>query len=178
MGKPSQIWCRYARLRRGKPAIQVRFRRSACAVCTARPHCNRSESGPRTQPIFPSCSRRLFQSARQRQARDDFKAQYALSSRIECTIALATDKLRMQHKQIWSLVTLSSPQSDIAHRCQMLRQTAPCGIACRVHRVLWFATNQEKANPMTSFFSAPYATRNSCCYPRYHSQHNSALNTD
>jgi transposase len=40
-----------------------------------------------------------LQSARQRQATDDLKAQYALRSGIENTIALATDKLGMRRSR-------------------------------------------------------------------------------
>jgi transposase len=96
LGKLSRTWRPDPQLRRGKPAIQIRFSKSDCLPCPARALCTKSESGPRSLTILPQLQQEALQSARQRQATDDFKEQYALRSGIEGTIALATDKLRMR----------------------------------------------------------------------------------
>jgi transposase len=99
MGKLSCTWRPDPRLRRGKPAIQIRFRKSDCLPCPARGHCTKSASGPRSLTVLPQLQQESLQSARQRQTTDEFKQQYALRSGIEGTIALATDKLRMRRSR-------------------------------------------------------------------------------
>lgn len=72
----------------GKPAIQIRFSKSDCLLCSTRVHCAIGASWSRSLTLLPNLRQESLQSARQRQATYVFKAQYALRSGIEGAIAL------------------------------------------------------------------------------------------
>lgn len=84
---------------RGKPTIQVQFRKKDCFGCEVRERCTRSKTAARCLTLHPKDQQLAVQAARKRQQTESFKAQYAIRSGIEGTIGQATDKLGMRRSR-------------------------------------------------------------------------------
>jgi transposase len=98
MGKPSRYWGP-ARGPRGKPFIQVQFRKGDCLARSARSRCTRSQSAPRGLRLLPKEQHRALEAARQRRTTEEFQEKYASRAGIEGTIAQAVDKLDMRRSR-------------------------------------------------------------------------------
>jgi transposase len=88
MGQQSQYW-KPAKGPRGKPTIQVLFRKKACAACEVRACCTRSKTGPRELTLHPHAQHLAMQAARERQQTEAFKERYKRRAGIEGTISQA-----------------------------------------------------------------------------------------
>jgi hypothetical protein len=84
---------------RGKPTLQVQFRKKDCLTCEVRPRCTRSKTATRCLTLHHKDQQLAVQAARQRQQTEPFKEQYAIRSSIESTIGQATDKLGMRRSR-------------------------------------------------------------------------------
>ncbi len=73
--------------RHGNSAIQIRFAKAICAKCPVRARCVQSETEPRILQVRDRDHYEALQAARQRQATDLFKAEYARRAGIEGTIS-------------------------------------------------------------------------------------------
>ncbi len=72
---------------RGNPIINIRFDAAACATCSVRQQCTRSEQGPREMTVRPRAQYEALQTARQFQQTPEFKAQYQARAGVEGTLA-------------------------------------------------------------------------------------------
>lgn len=81
---------------RGKPTIQVNFRKADCRICSARARCTRSEISARGLTLQPKELFIALKNARERQKTKEFRKTYAIRSGIEGTIGEAADKLDMR----------------------------------------------------------------------------------
>lgn len=97
-GKVSQHW-HEEKGPRGKPTIQVQFRRSDCRACPVRTHCTRSATGSRTLTLHPQAVHEALQNARQRQETDEFKQQYARRAGIEGTLSQAVNEMGIRRSR-------------------------------------------------------------------------------
>lgn len=79
--------------------IQVHFHEHDCAACTARSLCTRRKTGPRELTLPEQEPYEALQQARQRQEREEFKAQYAARSGIEGTLSQAVFALGMRRSR-------------------------------------------------------------------------------
>ncbi len=99
IGKTSAGWNPDNKGPRGKPTIQINFRRQDCRDCEARAKCTRSRSAPRNLTLHPREQQLALQAARERQKTDAFHEIYPLRSGIEGTIGQAVDKLKMRRSR-------------------------------------------------------------------------------
>jgi len=88
MGQQSQYW-KPAKGPRGKPTIQVLFRKKACAACEVRARCTHSKIGPRELTLHSHAQHLAMQAARERQQTEAFKERYKRRAGIEGTISQA-----------------------------------------------------------------------------------------
>lgn len=98
MGKQSNCWYP-SKSRFNKPVIQVHFRPKDCRVCSAREHCTRSPSAPRSLRIQPKELHLALQAARKRQTNAAFWKRYAIRSGIEGSIGFAVNTLGMRRSR-------------------------------------------------------------------------------
>lgn len=99
MGKTSAHWMPGYGMR-GKPYIQVRFRKQDCQVCTSRAKCTRTKATFRNITLQPTKEQHLaLQTARERQKSKIFWETYSVRSGIEGTIDQAVDKLGMRRSR-------------------------------------------------------------------------------
>ena len=99
MGKTSAHWM-HGHGMRGKPYIQVRFRKQDCQVCTSRAKCTRTKAAFRNITLQPTKEQHLaLQTARERQKSKVFWETYSVRSGIEGTIDQAVDKLGMRRSR-------------------------------------------------------------------------------
>ena len=84
---------------RGKPTIQVQFRRSDCRACPVRSRCTRSSSAARELTLHPQAEQEALQAARQRQHTEQFQAHYAARAGVEGTISQAVQALGMRRSR-------------------------------------------------------------------------------
>ena len=103
MGKTSSHWGP-GKGPRGKPTIQVQFRRKVCFACEVRQQCTRSKTAARCLTLHPKEQQLAVQAARQRQQTEMFGKQYAVRSGIEGTISQAADKLGMRRSRYRGLI--------------------------------------------------------------------------
>jgi len=75
--------------RHGNRLIRVRFSRTACTACALRLQCTRSTTGPRSVTLQLQPQQQALLAARQHQATDAFKADYAARAGIEATLGQA-----------------------------------------------------------------------------------------
>ena len=92
MGKTSSNWGS-GKGPRGKPTLQVQYRKIDYFTCEVRPRCTRSNTAARCLTLHRKDQHLAVQAARQRQQTEPFKDQYAIRYGIEGTIGQATDKL-------------------------------------------------------------------------------------
>ena len=94
-GKQSRSW-KPGPDSRGKPILQVLFRKKDCAACAVRSRCTRSPTGARELTLHPQAQQLALQAARERQQTESFKALYKRRAGIEGTISQATYALGMR----------------------------------------------------------------------------------
>jgi transposase len=84
--------------KRGNPVIQVRFATQDCRRCEQLAHCIRSTKRypRRTLTIRPQSQYQALQAARQREATDAFRAEYARRAGIEGTISRGMRSTRLR----------------------------------------------------------------------------------
>jgi transposase len=86
LGKISRAW--YPRQDQfGNDAIEIRFDRSDCSICPARPQCTRSANRVRSLQIRPRTQYGALQEARAYQQTDEFRERYRKRAGIEGTIS-------------------------------------------------------------------------------------------
>jgi transposase len=85
-GKVSTVW-KTSRDRHGKDVLHVEFDRRECDACPCRSSCTRSRTSGRELTLRLEEQHQAIQSARERQSRPEFKAQYALRAGIEGTLS-------------------------------------------------------------------------------------------
>lgn len=73
----------------GTPIINIRFSPKACAQCTERAKCTRSQSGPRHMTLHPQLEHVALQQRRISQKTAEFKQRYDARAGIEGTISQA-----------------------------------------------------------------------------------------
>ena len=88
-GKSSSIWKERLNLYQ-QPVIYVRFNKSNCQNCPARPDCTRDKTGVRTLTLRPKQLHETLFAARARQQTPEFKEQYKARAGIEGTISQGT----------------------------------------------------------------------------------------
>jgi transposase len=85
-GHASQKWSQ-THNHLGAPIINIRFAPSACAKCTERQKCTRSQSGPRHMTFHPRLEHEALQERRLLQNTPEFKRRYDARAGIEGTIS-------------------------------------------------------------------------------------------
>lgn len=97
-GKISHLW-NPEQGPRGKPTIQVQFRRADCRACEVRLHCTRKKTDPRDLTLHPQAEQQALQAARERQQTPDFARRYARRAGIEGTIAHSAYTLHLRRSR-------------------------------------------------------------------------------
>jgi transposase len=85
-GRTSRSWME-RQDRHGHPVVQIRFAQADCQACPVRAQCTQAATQPRTLTIRAQAAYEALQAARQRQATEIFKEQYAARAGIEGTIS-------------------------------------------------------------------------------------------
>jgi transposase len=87
-GQTSSSWTP-AQDRRGNPVIKIKFAMQDCRPCPSRQQCTHSQSASprRVLTVRPQQQYQALQAARQRQATEEFKTQYAVRAGIEGTLS-------------------------------------------------------------------------------------------
>jgi transposase len=85
-GHTSRYWVE-RQDRHGHPVVQICFARAACAACSVRAQCTQAATQPRTLTVRAQAPYEALQAARQRQATETFRAQYAARAGIEGTLS-------------------------------------------------------------------------------------------
>jgi len=71
----------------GDPVGRIRFHGPTCRACEGRSRCTAAKDQPRQLTGRPQAQHEAIQAARQRQATDEFKAQYALRAGVESSLS-------------------------------------------------------------------------------------------
>lgn len=90
-GKRSRSWT-LSRTASHRPVVKIKFRQADCGVCPTRDRCTRTTRHIRRTltVLAPQAHYEAQQSARQRQATEDFQERYAVRAGVEGTISQAT----------------------------------------------------------------------------------------
>lgn len=84
---------------RGKPTIQVQFRRSDYRSCSVRSRSTRSSTAARELTLHPQTEQEALLAARQRQDTPDFQTTYAARAGVEGTISQAVEAHGMRRSR-------------------------------------------------------------------------------
>jgi transposase len=97
-GKISQYWTAEIGPR-GKPTIQVQFRRADCRACPVRARCTRSKAGARELTLHPQAEQEALQAARQRQQTAEFQQAYHVRAGVEGSMSQTADAHEMRQSR-------------------------------------------------------------------------------
>ncbi len=88
-GKMSAIW-RDTHDKHQQKRVRIQFATKECEACSQREKCTKSADKPRTITLYPQPVYEVLQSARQRQATDEFKEKYKKRAGVEGTMSEGT----------------------------------------------------------------------------------------
>lgn len=140
MGKTSSNWGP-GKGPRGKPTIQVQFRKKDCLTCDVRERCTRSKASARCITLHPKDQQLAVQIARERQKTIAFKTQYSIRSGIEGTIGQAVNKTGIRRSRYRGLAK--------THLHHVLVATA-----VNIKRVLDWLAGHSRSQSQLSHFAA------------------------
>jgi transposase len=100
----------------GDLVIRIRFDGPTCRTCPARPACTTAKGAPRQLTVRPQAHHEAIQDTRQRQARRDFKVQYALRAGVESSFSQGTRRFALRRSRYLGLAR--------THLQQLLNATA------------------------------------------------------
>lgn len=144
MGKTSSNWGP-GKGPRGKPTIQVQFRKKDCCSCEARERCTHSKTAARCLTLHPKDQQLAVQVARKRQETPLFKEQYAIRSGIEGTIGQAANTLGMRRSRY------RGPTKTHLHHVLI-------AAAINIKRILDWLAGNPRSQARLSHFAALAAT--------------------
>jgi transposase len=119
-GKQSRSWKPTPDVR-GKPIIQVMFRKQDCARCAVRSRCTRSTTGPRELTLHPKAQQLALQAARAHQQTAPFKEAYKRRAGIEGTLSQAAYALGMRRTRYRGLQKTSTSDYPTSAHCTSYR---------------------------------------------------------
>ncbi len=88
----------------GDSVMRIRFDKATCRACPVRSACTWAKDTPRQLTVRPRAHHVALQAARQRQATDAFKAQYALRAGVESCISQGTRRFALRRSRYVGLV--------------------------------------------------------------------------
>lgn len=108
----------------GRPSVAIRFGRTDCAVCAARPQCLGNAGGPRSLLVHERAHYEALQGARQRQRTDAFKEVYAERAGIEGTISQGVRRCELRRTRYIGLAKTRLMHFLVAAALTFLRVAA------------------------------------------------------
>jgi transposase len=122
-GKVSHLWLP-EHGPRGKPTIQVQFRRADCRACPVRSRCTRKKTDPRDITLHPQAIHLALVAARGRQQTLDFKRRYAKRAGVEGTISQSASALDLRRSRYIGLARTHLQHLLTASAINLLRVVA------------------------------------------------------
>lgn len=139
-GQPSVKWI-YTHDRHDNEVIHVEFARRACLACPDRLRCTQSASEPRMVTFRPKEQHRAMQQARQRQATEAFKDEYARRAGVEGTLSQGVRAFNLRRARYIGLA-----RTHVQH--------VAMAAAINVHRLADWWSETPRARTRQSTFAA------------------------
>jgi transposase len=112
------------RSQEGYDVIRIRFDKKTCDACATRPACTSSAKYPRQLTVKPQALHEAIEAARERQATEEFKAQYALRAGVESTISQGSRRFELRRSRYLGRVKTHLQQTINATAMNLARLAA------------------------------------------------------